>query len=158
MTLVPPPFDPELGAALAIVSERLPRVFTLDVVAAMRQGEAAMAPTDEQLSQEGFFEVEERAVPGPEGDPEIALLICRPAAPRALGPRPVLYYAHGGGMVIGTSRTGVDLVLDWARELDAVVVSVEYRRAPEHPHPPVARRRKCRRRRRSRCRRTVTAL
>ncbi|TQE18544.1 hypothetical protein SipoB123_34490 [Streptomyces ipomoeae] len=35
-------------------------------------------------------------------------------------------------MVIGTNRIGVDVVLDRARQLGAVVVSVEYRPAPEH--------------------------
>ncbi|WP_328875439.1 alpha/beta hydrolase [Streptomyces sp. NBC_00287] len=135
MSLVPPPFDAELAAALAVVSERLPPVFTLDVVAAMRGGEAAMRPSDEQLSCGGFFQVEDRTVPGPDGDPDVSLLICRPVAPKSGGPRPVLYYAHGGGMLIGNNRIGVDLVLDWARALDAVVVSVEYRLAPEHPYP-----------------------
>ncbi|MFG2939569.1 alpha/beta hydrolase [Streptomyces sp. NPDC048282] len=38
-------------------------------------------------------------------------------------------------MLIGNNRIGVDLVLDWARTPDAVVVPVEYRRAPEHPYP-----------------------
>ncbi|MDX3574884.1 alpha/beta hydrolase, partial [Streptomyces sp. ID05-47C] len=50
-------------------------------------------------------------------------------------PRPVVYHVHGGGMVLGTNRVGVDQILDWARELDMVVVSVEYRLAPEHPYP-----------------------
>lgn len=101
----------------------------------MRQGEAAARPSDEQLSCGGFFHVEDRTVPGPAGDPDVSLLICRPVVSKGGGPRPVLYYAHGGGMLIGNNRIGVDLVLDWARALDAVVVSVEYRRAPEHPYP-----------------------
>jgi acetyl esterase/lipase len=47
----------------------------------------------------------------------------------------VIYHVHGGGLVAGTNRAGVTEALAWARELDAVVVSVEYRLAPEHPHP-----------------------
>jgi acetyl esterase/lipase len=47
----------------------------------------------------------------------------------------VIYHVHGGGLVIGNNRVGVDVPLAWAKELDAVVVSVEYRLAPEHPYP-----------------------
>ncbi|MEU4658929.1 alpha/beta hydrolase, partial [Streptomyces sp. NPDC023723] len=61
-------------------------------------------------------------------------LVCRPAGPAA-APRPVLYHVHGGGMVLGTNRAGLAEPLSWAAELGAVVVSVEYRLAPEHPHP-----------------------
>ena len=67
--------------------------------------------------------------------PDIPLLTARPAAPASAGPRPVIYHVHGGGMILGNNRVGVDVPLAWARELDAIVVSVEYRLAPEHPHP-----------------------
>ncbi len=133
MSLVPPPFDPELAAVLEVVAETLPSTFTIDMVAVARQSMAAARPGPEALDQDGFFEVEDRIVPGPEGAPDISLLIARPAA--SAGTRPVFYHVHGGGMVIGDNRTGVDTVLGWARELDAVVVSVEYRLAPENPYP-----------------------
>lgn len=55
-----------------------------------------------------------------------------PAVP---APLPVIYHVHGGGMVNGGNRLGVDVPPAWAKELGAVVVSVEYRLAPEHPHP-----------------------
>ncbi|MPY51572.1 alpha/beta hydrolase [Streptomyces acidicola] len=133
MTLPPPPFDPELAAALEVVAETLPSSFGLDGIAERRQGLAFLDTSDEQLSRDGLFEVEDRAVPGPQGAPGISLLICRPAG--SVGGRPVIYHTHGGGMIVGNNRLGVDMALDWARELDAVVVSVEYRLAPEHPHP-----------------------
>ncbi len=38
-------------------------------------------------------------------------------------------------MVVGNNRAGVTVPLALAKELDAVVVSVEYRLAPEHRHP-----------------------
>jgi acetyl esterase/lipase len=87
------------------------------------------------LTLDGFFQVEDRAVPGPEGAPDISLLICRPTAPAQAGPRPVIYHVHGGGLILGDNRVGVDAPLAWAKELDAIVVSVEYRLAPEHPYP-----------------------
>ncbi|MEU9457095.1 alpha/beta hydrolase [Streptomyces sp. NPDC048277] len=133
MSLTPPPFDPELAAALEILLARLPRSFDAERIRELRAGMGAATPSDEQLSCEGFFEVEDRLVPGPDGGPDLALLVCRPRT--ASGPRPVFYFAHGGGMVIGNNRVGVEVALDWARQLDAVVVSVEYRLAPEAPHP-----------------------
>ena len=133
MSLTPPPFDPELSAALAAVSELITPSLTLDQMTHAREPQAALLPSDEDLSDSGAFGLEDRLVPGPDGAPDISLLICRPTA--VSGPRPVLYYVHGGGMVLGTNRLGMTTALEWARELDAVVVSVEYRLAPEHPHP-----------------------
>ena len=46
-----------------------------------------------------------------------------------------IFHVHGGGMVVGDSRAGVPALLEAAEELGLVVVSVEYRLAPEHPHP-----------------------
>ncbi|MEU7057270.1 alpha/beta hydrolase [Streptomyces sp. NPDC046197] len=135
MTPVPPPFDPELTAALETLRDMLPPRFTMEDVEAARQGPGMELLDALDLTMDGAFEVEDRAVPGPEGAPDISLLICRPTGPRPDVLRPVIYHVHGGGMVLGSSRVGVNAPLAWARELDAIVVSVEYRLAPEHPHP-----------------------
>jgi acetyl esterase/lipase len=128
----PPPLDPECGAVLAALPE-FPAL-TADTIVDMRVGMAAIVPvpTDEDLSRGGRYTVEERTVPGPAGSPEIGLVICRPTTP---GPVPVLYHSHGGGMIVGTARDGIVPVLDLAEPLGAAVVSVEYRLAPETPHP-----------------------
>ncbi|MFG3265563.1 MULTISPECIES: alpha/beta hydrolase [Streptomyces] len=135
MTTVPPPFDPELAAALELIKDMITPGMSMEDIETVRQspGIALLAQVD--LTADGAFEVEDRSVPGAEGSPEISLLICRPTAPAPDRPRPVVYHVHGGGMVLGTNRVGVDQILDWARELDMVVVSVEYRLAPEHPYP-----------------------
>ncbi|MET7683139.1 alpha/beta hydrolase [Streptomyces sp. NPDC005423] len=135
MPSVPPPFDPELAAALEGIKEMMSPGLTTDDIAEVRRGPAITLSAQLDLTMDGAFDIEDRDVPGPAGEPAISLLICRPTAPRAAGARPVIYYVHGGGMVIGTNRVGVTGALEWARELDAVVVSVEYRLAPEHPHP-----------------------
>ncbi|MGW7267455.1 alpha/beta hydrolase [Streptomyces sp. NPDC054842] len=130
MTMTPPPFDRELAVAL---TEFAPSPLTPELVPGSREVGAALRPTDEALSREETFTVEDREVPGPPGAPAVSLLVCRPAAAR--GPLPVVYFVHGGGMVTGHNRLGVDEALDWAEELGLVVVSVEYRLAPENPHP-----------------------
>lgn len=135
MTQSPPPFDPELAAALELIKDVISPGLTMDEIAEVRQGAGIQMLAELDLTMDGYFEVEDRAVPGPVGAPEISLLICRPASPVDAGPRPVIYHVHGGGMIIGNNRVGVDAPLAWAKELDAVVVSVEYRLAPEHPHP-----------------------
>ncbi|QOV40448.1 alpha/beta hydrolase [Streptomyces ferrugineus] len=135
MTQAPPPFDPELAAALELIKDVISPGLTMDEIADVRQGAGIQMLADLDLTVDGFFEVEDRAVPGPEGAPEISLLICRPAAPAGAESRPVIYHVHGGGLILGNNRVGVDVALAWAKELDAVVVSVEYRLAPEHPYP-----------------------
>jgi acetyl esterase/lipase len=130
----PPPFDPELVAVLAVINEHLPSSVTPDLIPGMRQPDPALPPpTDEELRRGGAFEVTERLVPGPAGAPEVSLLICRPAG--AAMPTAAMYYIHGGGMIVGDNRFGVPVMMDWAEELHLAVVSVEYRLAPETPHP-----------------------
>jgi len=130
----PPPFDSELAAALSLINLHVPSSLSGEAIAALRAaGESLPNPTLADFARDGRFLVEEREVPGPQGAPDISLLICRPAA--ATTALPVVYYTHGGGMVIGNNRLGVEEALDWAEEFDLVVVSVEYRLAPENPHP-----------------------
>jgi acetyl esterase/lipase len=137
MAPVPPPFDPELAAVLAEAGDVLRPGFAAADIAAARQGALTQLAAAPEPTLGGAFEVSQRAVPGPEGAPDVSLLICRPTAGvTGTGTRrPVLYHVHGGGLVLGSNRLGVDMALAWAKELDALVVSVEYRLAPEHPHP-----------------------
>ena len=75
----------------------------------------------------------ERLVPGPDGAPDVSLLIARP--PGRDGLLPGLFHTHGGGMVMGNNRTGLDSMIGWVTDPGLVIVSVEYRLAPEHPFP-----------------------
>jgi acetyl esterase len=83
-----------------------------------------MVPVEEVASIEDF------AIPGPEGD--IGLRVYRPEGEGLL---PAIFYFHGGGFCSGS----LDLVDPMCRQLanqsGCVVVSVDYRLAPEHPYP-----------------------
>lgn len=131
----PPPFDPEVAAALSLLYPFLPPDgVTPESIPTLRQGGAGMEPpSNEDLARGGAFEVQERLVPGAEGSPDVPLLICRPSRSRT--PSATIYTIHGGGMVLGNVRANLPQVLDWAQELDLLVVSVDYRLAPETQHP-----------------------
>lgn len=58
----------------------------------------------------------------------------RPSTPQ-IDPLPALLWIHGGGYVMGTAAQDDSLCRALADQLGAVVASVEYRRAPEHPFP-----------------------
>ena len=51
------------------------------------------------------------------------------------GPLPVFIYFHGGGWVLGDLESVDSTVRDIAVASGALCISVEYRRAPEHPFP-----------------------
>ena len=147
----PPPFDPEVAAALAalpnksateVIAAALAANGTLPgslpaLVEALRVSPGPPEYTDDDLSRGGEYAITQMNVPRSDGTGLVELVVCRPAAHAAM-PRPVLYAIHGGGMVSGTSRTGLLEQLQLARHVDAVLVSVEYRLAPEHPSPAPA--------------------
>lgn len=51
------------------------------------------------------------------------------------GGSPLVFFVHGGGMVLGSLDGGDPVAVRLAGELGATVVSVGYRLAPEHPYP-----------------------
>ena len=117
----PPPLDRECEAVLASLPPFPP--LTFESIPAMRAGAAEYTPrpTNDQLARGGAYLVEEFAVPGPVGAPDVALLVCRPAAAAAAAPAPALYYTHGGGMIAGTNRDSIVEILDLAEQVGAAV-------------------------------------
>jgi len=77
--------------------------------------------------------VEDLDVPGPAGGVRV-----RVYRPEGEGARPALVYFHGGGWVIGSVETHDGTCRELAHGAGCVVVSVEYRRAPEHRYPAAA--------------------
>ena len=75
----------------------------------------------------------ERRVPGPAGAPEVRVLIIQPKA--AGRGRPGILHIHGGGYIMGTPDMTTPTDAAYATQFGAVVVSVDYRLAPETPHP-----------------------
>jgi acetyl esterase/lipase len=129
----PPPFDAELAVALEALRGQMPSGLQPGGIGDLRESMGRYGVSDEDLRQGGAVEVEERAVPGPVGAPDISLLICRPTNDASV--LPAIYHIHGGGMIAGDNRTGVLGFVGWIERIPMVVVSVEYRLAPEHPHP-----------------------
>jgi len=74
--------------------------------------------------------VRDLTLPGPAGDVPVRLY-----RPEADGTLPVLLYFHGGGWVLGSVDTADRPCRNLAALTGCAVVSVDYRRAPEHPFP-----------------------
>lgn len=95
--------------------------------AMLEQSLAARPPTPEGV------EVTERTIPGAPGDPDVRILI---TAPKGKGSgRPGILHVHGGGYVLGSADMTLATDAAYATNLGAVTVSVDYRLAPETPHP-----------------------
>lgn len=77
---------------------------------------------------------EERTVPGPRGAPDLRVYVINPGAP-GQPLRPAILHMHGGGFVAGVARSDIRRLQDIALALDCVIVTVDYRLAPETPFP-----------------------
>jgi acetyl esterase/lipase len=75
-------------------------------------------------------EIVDGVLPGATGD--LAYRLYRPSTP---GPHPVVVYFHGGGYVLGDAIADDPLCRDLCVRSDAVVISADYRHAPEHRFP-----------------------
>lgn len=78
-------------------------------------------------------EVVDGTLPGAAGT--LAYRLYRPATP---GPHPVTVYFHGGGWVLGDQASDDAFCRDLCLNADSIIVSVDYRHAPEHPFPAAA--------------------
>jgi acetyl esterase len=124
--------DPEV----ATVMEQMPRT-NLDDYVNVRAARRAMwleakvagqlPPDDERL------EISERTIPGPAGEPRLPVRIYRRRG--AHGAAPGVAYYHGGAFVLGDLETEHLRCQRLAADAGCVVLSVDYRLAPEHPYP-----------------------
>ncbi|KAA2251266.1 alpha/beta hydrolase [Solihabitans fulvus] len=105
-------------------------------LAARQERDAAVRPrpTVRELRDGGRFEVEELRAPAVGDRPAVSLVSARPAG--ITGPLPVLYYLHGGGMIMGNAWSVLPKLLrDLALPLRLAVISAEYRLAPHARYP-----------------------
>ena len=119
--------DPELAEFAAMIAA-MPEL--TDPVE-MRAFAATFVETMNASVDVSSLAVDDRTVPGFAGNPDVAVRVYRPADDR--GPVPGILYVHGGGFITGSIDTEHGAAAGLARELGVVVVSVEYRLAPEHP-------------------------
>lgn len=121
--------------ALLPVLDVFPTVaLTKELLAPMREAER-FARLPIPVSNEVLDAIEQtvRSVPGPAGAPDITLTIYRPRA--AQQKLPCIYHIHGGGYVGGAASQLEPLHRPAAHDLNCIIVSVDYRLAPENPFP-----------------------
>ncbi|MCT8001291.1 alpha/beta hydrolase [Sphingomonas sanguinis] len=70
----------------------------------------------------------EQHIPGAAGQPPVTVYVINA---RAGTRRPAILHTHGGGYIVGSARGSIAPCQDIARQLDCVVVTVDYRLAPE---------------------------
>ncbi|EHK24060.1 uncharacterized protein TRIVIDRAFT_45942 [Trichoderma virens Gv29-8] len=75
----------------------------------------------------------EHIAPGPNGT-SVILSVFAPKEPTSAA-LPALYHIHGGGMIAGDRFSGVTELLDILKGIECIVISVEYRLAPETRAP-----------------------
>lgn len=118
--------DPVIRSLLDMLPADVERS-TLDHREMRERLEASVSPASIELPR-----VEDRVLEGPGGPLPVRLYW---PVESAEGPRPGMVWLHGGGFVIGSVATDDAMCRELARDAGIVVVSVDYRLAPEHPFP-----------------------
>lgn len=125
------PLDSALVAFVeSVEAEDVPRWHELSVEEARRLEADLFTPDESAMDTVGA--VAETSVTEPETGVDVPV---RAYVPASVGPHPVMVFCHGGGWMLGTLDSADDLCRGLCRRTDHVVVSVDYRLAPEHPFP-----------------------
>jgi acetyl esterase len=120
--------DPQARSLLeAMKAARQPPLFTVPVADARRARRRQLVVDPPRVA---MVTVEDDLVPGPLGG--LPVRWYRPGPGSGL---PVTLYFHGGGWTVDDLDTHDHLCRRLASRSQAVVVSVAYRRGPEHPYP-----------------------
>ncbi|AQQ54095.1 alpha/beta hydrolase [Planococcus lenghuensis] len=127
------PVNPKIQYILDQMAEMMPADFSLDQVSpeAMRNSNSAQFTALQQ--KEPVDNVEDRTIQL--ADRELPIRIY---TPKGEAPHPALVFYHGGGWVLGSIETHDAVCREITNLADCVVISVEYRLAPEHKFPAAA--------------------
>lgn len=106
--------------------------FTREGLKALRDMMNQM-PLGGAAPQDAAISITNRMIPGAPGDPEVRVRIYAPAD-KTTG-RPGILYIHGGGYIAGTPESTDFSCVHMVQEIGCVVVSADYRLAPETPYP-----------------------
>jgi triacylglycerol lipase len=123
--------DPELRAGLAA----MPSLGNLDFesLPGLRAQWLEMAKTRAAAVPLDGVEVRDLTIPGANDAPQVRALVYRPLSTSS--PLPALLHLHGGGWVFGCPEGRHAVSVELTRSLRCVVVSVDYRLAPETRYP-----------------------
>ncbi len=120
------PLDPQARLILdQLEAAGMPDFASVDPMTARNLTAAGIVPSTEAVAG-----IDDRTIPGP--DAEIPVRIYTPVG---TGPFGVLVFFHGGGWVICSLDSHDGICRTLANKVGCVVVSVDYRLAPEHPFP-----------------------
>jgi acetyl esterase/lipase len=122
---------PELKEALEMMLG-MPRIDLSDIPA-LRENPMEMPVPEIHLPGLETVTTETRRVPGPDGAPDVTVYVYSPPREDAL--LPGLLWIHGGGYVLGSAELDAPNAKRMALVASCVVVSVDYRLAPENPFP-----------------------
>jgi len=119
--------DPEVAGFLELFPTT---ALSMETLPAMR---ARQLPLPVDPASVDSVDLVKHTIPGPQGAPELDLFVYTPR--KGDGPWPCIFHIHGGGYVGGSAESVEGILRPMAAELDCIIASVNYRLAPETPHP-----------------------
>jgi len=123
--------DPELAAVL----DMFPALnLTTESLSQVRASLKELS-TETRVDLPDFpaISVSERYIPGPQGAPDVRVLVYQPS--NVSTPLPVILWIHGGGYVLGAPEQEDLQVKNLVSMVGCAAISVDYRLAPETPYP-----------------------
>lgn len=125
------PLDPQIATILKFLADAGAPTIVSGTVEQARAGfRAGTVGVRDAATLAQVRSTEDITIPGPAGP--MAARVYRPDVDGAV---PTMAFFHGGGFVIGDIETHDDQARLICRDGEMVVVSVDYRLAPEHPFP-----------------------
>lgn len=127
------PLDPQVEKLLQSLAKlETPPLHTLDIIKAREVAQKTTIPEVDSVKiiPDAVVNIENRKIPG-----LLTEIPIRIYTPLGNSPFPILVFFHGGGWVMGSIDAADNICRTLANKAGCIVVSVEYRLAPEHKFP-----------------------